>query len=98
MPLMAIRPSPALDTTGPPRPSVVVFITAAPYLGSDPFDLEDQAGHASRGELRYASGPQACRTSRCTMRAFRVTRVWACRARGTLTTIRRPVHPYSCPF
>src|SRR5580692_10331151 len=56
MPLMAIRPSPALDTTGPPRPSVVVSITAAPYLGSDPFDLEDQAGNAGRAELGYVRG------------------------------------------
>src|SRR5689334_15060033 len=29
---MAISPSPARDTTGPPRPSVVVSITDAPYL------------------------------------------------------------------
>src|ERR1700691_2772877 len=49
MPLMAIRPSPALDTTGPPRPSVVVFITAARYLGTAPFGL-DQAGNAGWGE------------------------------------------------
>ena len=31
MPDMPIRPSPARDTTGPPRPSVVVSITPAPY-------------------------------------------------------------------
>src|ERR1700676_5591715 len=40
MPDMPIRPSPALDTTGPPRPSVVVSITSAPYprdgRGRDP--------------------------------------------------------------
>src|SRR5271170_7945193 len=31
MPDMPIRPRPARDTTGPPRPSVVVSITPAPY-------------------------------------------------------------------
>src|ERR1017187_2914965 len=34
MPDMPIRPSPARDTTGPPRPSVVVSITTAAYIGS----------------------------------------------------------------
>src|SRR5271169_3728262 len=31
MPDMPISPRPARDTTGPPRPSVVVSITPAPY-------------------------------------------------------------------
>jgi hypothetical protein len=34
MPDMAIRPSPARDTTGPPRPSVVVSITASTLLAA----------------------------------------------------------------
>src|ERR1700728_1160807 len=29
---MAIRPRPARDTTGPPRPSSVVALTSVPYL------------------------------------------------------------------
>src|ERR1700733_6110388 len=52
MPDIPIRPSPALDTTGPPRPSVVASIT----LLSDLFHLEDQAGYPGRGELGHVGG------------------------------------------
>src|ERR1035438_874950 len=57
MPDMPIRPSPALDTTGPPRPSVVVSITTAPYprvstarLPSGQHGLAAQLAAGQRGQ------------------------------------------------
>src|SRR5579859_735517 len=51
MPDMPISPRPARDTTGPPRPSVVVSITPAPYRPG----CRVGSGHVTRIVLASAS-------------------------------------------
>src|SRR5580692_4102909 len=72
MPDMLISPRPARDTTGPPRPSVVVFITPAPYRPGP--DRYGRARDQDRSRLRLPRPAQRAARGRARPRGRRQRR------------------------